>query len=69
MNNASKLNINILWDSDATVPRNDIRRIKFAVATCFSLYPKFKIKEERKGREKRYIQPISNISLTARINK
>lgn len=48
MNNASKLNINILWSSDATVPRNDIRRIKFATNTQFSLPP-----NQNKGREKR----------------
>lgn len=72
MNNASKLNINILWGSDATMSRNDIRRIKFAATTQFSLPP-----NQNKGREKRkrealcptnqqYISYRKNKQVTAR---
>lgn len=48
MYTASNLSINILWDSCATVSRNDIRRIKFATTTHFSLSP-----NQNKGREER----------------
>lgn len=63
METTSKFNINTLRSLDSSTFRNVFRRIKFVPASSY-LYPKIKIREERRGRDKHNIHTINNISFT-----